>query len=89
MPKFVVGDRMFDITAEAAEPLVKADVLYWDDAGESRPKKPHLHLNPETAEFGDLEPACYERGVSALPSPEDARRLAAADPDGHPWATAA
>lgn len=68
MPKLVVGDRQFDITPEAAEPLVKADILYWDDAGESEPKEPHLrsiYAAGHEVMVADAREAIQERRIAA------------------------
>ena len=86
MPKLIVGHRQFTVSDVAAAPLVRADILYWDTAGESMPRQPHLHLNPMIKGFDALERAVAARGPAALPTRAEAFRQAKRDPDGHPFA---
>lgn len=68
MPRLHVIGRDFDITDEAAAPLIAADILYWDTiGGDDGDEPPHLHINPELPGFGSLEAAVYEHGPAALP----------------------
>lgn len=43
----VVGFKEFVLNQEKANSLVKDDLLYIDDSGESKPRRAHLHINPE------------------------------------------
>jgi hypothetical protein len=68
MPRLHVIGRDFEMSDEAAAPLIAADILHWDTmGGVDGDEPPHLHINPELPDFGHIEADVREHGPRALP----------------------